>query len=81
MISFVVTTGEGSNWTINTQGLVESKTNQFTIKKETLYLSTNCGDEDMETNVTTQQDDELIRTNSDQFMEEWNELDFEQVFN
>jgi hypothetical protein len=38
------------------------------------------GDEDMETNVTTQQDDELIRTKSDKFMEEQSELDFKQVF-
>jgi hypothetical protein len=35
------------------------------------------GDEDMETNVTTQQNDISIRTKSDQFMEEQNELDFE----
>jgi hypothetical protein len=39
------------------------------------------GDEDMETDVTTQQDDKLIRTKSDQFMEERSELDFEQVLN
>jgi hypothetical protein len=35
------------------------------------------GDEDMETDVTTQQNDISIRTKSDQFMEEQNELDFE----
>ncbi len=35
------------------------------------------GDEDMETNVTTHQDDESIRTKSDHFMEDRNELDFE----
>jgi hypothetical protein len=35
----------------------------------------------MEIDVTTQQDDELIRTESDQFMEEWNEPNFEQVLN
>jgi len=35
------------------------------------------GDEDMEINVTTHQDDESIRTKSDQFMEDRNELDFE----
>ncbi len=39
------------------------------------------GDEDMETDVTTQQNDISIRTKSDQFMEEQNELDFEQVLN
>ncbi len=39
------------------------------------------GDEDMEINVTTHQDDESIRTKSDQFMEDRNELDFEQVPN
>jgi hypothetical protein len=31
--------------------------------------------------VTTQQDDEYIRTTSDQFMEDWNEPDFEQIPN
>jgi hypothetical protein len=35
------------------------------------------GDEDMETNVTTQQGDELTRIKSDQFMEDQNELNFE----
>ncbi len=39
------------------------------------------GDEDMEVYITTQQDDESIRTKSDQFMEEQSEPDFEQVFN
>ncbi len=39
------------------------------------------GDEDMEVDVTTQQDDKSIRMKSDQFMEEQNELDFEQVLN
>ncbi len=39
------------------------------------------GDEDMEADLTTQQDEESIRTESDQFMEEQSELDFEQVFN
>jgi len=31
--------------------------------------------------VTTQQDDESIRTKSDQFMEDWSEFDFEQIPN
>jgi hypothetical protein len=35
------------------------------------------GDEDMEVDVTTQQDNELIRMESDQFMEDQNKLDFE----
>jgi len=35
------------------------------------------GDEDMEVDVTTQQDDKLIRTKIDQFMEDQNKLDFE----
>lgn len=35
------------------------------------------GDEDMEADVTTQQDDKSIRTESDQFMVEQNELNFE----
>jgi hypothetical protein len=37
------------------------------------------GDEDMESDVTTQQDDELIRMESDQFMEDQNEPSFEQT--
>ncbi len=39
------------------------------------------GDEDMETNVIMQQDDESIRMESDQFMEDRSELDFKQVPN
>jgi hypothetical protein len=39
------------------------------------------GEEDVEINVTMQHDDELIRMKSDQFMEDRNELDFEQVPN
>jgi hypothetical protein len=39
------------------------------------------GDEDMETNVITQRDDELIRIESDQFMEDRNEPNFEHVPN
>ncbi len=39
------------------------------------------GDEDMEVNVTTQQDNELIRVESDQFMEDRSEPDFEYVPN
>jgi hypothetical protein len=35
------------------------------------------GDEDMEVDVTTQQNDESIRMKNDQFMEDRNELDFE----
>jgi hypothetical protein len=35
----------------------------------------------METNVITQQDDELIRIESDQFMEDRNEYNFEHVPN
>jgi hypothetical protein len=35
------------------------------------------GDEDMEVNVTTQQNNESIRTKNDQFMEDQNKLDFE----
>ncbi len=35
------------------------------------------GDEDMEVDVTTQQDDKLIRTETDQFMEDQNKFDFE----
>lgn len=38
-------------------------------------------DEDMEFDVITQQDDESIRTKSDQFMEDSSELAFEQVPN
>jgi hypothetical protein len=38
-------------------------------------------DEDMEVDVTTQQDDESIRTKSDQFTEERSETNFEHVFN
>jgi hypothetical protein len=38
------------------------------------------GDEDMEVDVTTQQDDESIRTKNDQFMEEQSETNFEHVF-
>lgn len=37
--------------------------------------------EDMEANVTTQQDDESIRIDSDQFMEEQSEPKFEYVLN
>jgi hypothetical protein len=33
--------------------------------------------EDMEANVTTQQNDESINMKSDEFMEDQNELDFE----
>jgi hypothetical protein len=39
------------------------------------------GNEDMEINVTTQPNYESIRTKSDQFKEDQNELDFEQVLN
>jgi hypothetical protein len=39
------------------------------------------GEEDVEINVTMQHEDELIRMKSDQFMEDRNELDFEQVPN
>ncbi len=39
------------------------------------------GDEDMEADITTQQDDESITTNNNQFMEEWSEPNFEHVFN
>jgi hypothetical protein len=39
------------------------------------------GDVDMEAGITTQHDDELIKRESDQFMEERNEPDFEQVHN
>jgi hypothetical protein len=35
------------------------------------------GDEDMAIDVITQQDDKLIRTESDWFMENWNEPNFE----
>jgi len=35
------------------------------------------GDKDMEVDVTTQHDDESIRMESDQFMEDINEHDFE----
>jgi len=35
------------------------------------------GDEDMEVDVTAQQYNELIRMESDQFMEDQNKLDFE----
>ncbi len=34
-------------------------------------------DENMEVDVTTQQNDESIKMKSDQFMEDQNELDFE----
>jgi hypothetical protein len=37
------------------------------------------GDEDMEANVIMQHNDELIRTVSDQFMEDRSEPNFEQV--
>jgi hypothetical protein len=53
----VVITGEDTNWTINTHGLVESRANQFTIEEKTSHLSANYdyggGDEDLETDVTT----------------------------
>ncbi len=39
------------------------------------------GDEDMEVDITMQQDGESIKTESDQFIEEWSELDYEQVPN
>jgi hypothetical protein len=39
------------------------------------------GNEDMKANVTTQPNYESIRTESDQFKEDRNELDFEQVPN
>jgi hypothetical protein len=39
------------------------------------------GEEDMEIDVTMQHDDESIRTESDQFMEDKSELDYEQVPN
>ncbi len=39
------------------------------------------GDEDMEVNVIMQHDDESIRTESDQFMEDQSEHDFKQVPN
>ncbi len=39
------------------------------------------GDEDMEINVITQQDDELIKIECDQFMEDQNEPNFELVPN
>jgi hypothetical protein len=35
----------------------------------------------MEVNVTTQQNNESIKTKSDQFMEEWSELNFELILN
>ncbi len=35
------------------------------------------GDEDMEVDVITQQDNEMIRMESDQFTEDQNKLDFE----
>jgi hypothetical protein len=35
----------------------------------------------MEVDVTTQQNNESIKTKSDQFMEEWIELDFERILN
>ncbi len=39
------------------------------------------GDEDMEANVIMQHEDELIRMESDQFMEDRNELNFSHVSN
>ncbi len=39
------------------------------------------GDEDMEVDITTQQNDESIMTKSDQLVEEQSELDFKQVPN
>jgi hypothetical protein len=35
----------------------------------------------MEVDITMKQDDESIKTKNDQFMGEWNELDYEQVPN
>lgn len=37
------------------------------------------GDENMEVNITMQQDDESIWIESNQFMEKWSEFDFQQV--
>ncbi len=39
------------------------------------------GDEDMEVDVTTQQGDKSIRIESDQFIEDWIEPNFEQIKN
>jgi len=85
MTSSEVTTDESTNWTINTHGPVESKTSQLTIKKETLYPLVNCGYGERWWGhgiwCIIQQDDESIKIESDQFMEEQNEHDFEKVQN
>lgn len=64
-----------TNRAINTQGPVESITNQFTTKEKTLNPSTNHGYEVRRQGygswfITTQHDDESIRIGSDQLMGE-----------
>ncbi len=43
MTSLVVTMDEDTNWTIYTQGPVDSRPNQLSIEEKTLYPSTNHG--------------------------------------
>jgi hypothetical protein len=42
--NLALTTNGGTNWTINTQGSIESITNEFTTKEETSYPLANYGD-------------------------------------
>ncbi len=73
------------NWTINTQVLVESITNQFTIEEKLhthqWIMIMEWWDKDMEVNVLMQHDNKLIRMESDQFMEDRSEFNFEHVPN
>jgi hypothetical protein len=71
---------------MNTEGSVESRTNQFSTKEETTHthqwmLIMEGKDKKMDINVTTQQDDNSIRTKSDQITKDRSEHDYEQVTN
>jgi len=76
---------EETNWAVNTQGPIKSKTNQFTTKEETSHPLANhdYGGRQWRhgVDVTAQQNDKWIRMKSDQFMEDRSELDFEHVLN
>ncbi len=69
------------NWIINTQGPVESKPTSLPLKKNPRtyqqIVIMEGGNEDMEVNVTMQPNDKSIRTESDQFLEDQSELDYE----
>jgi len=61
--------GEGMNWIIKAQRSIEFRTNQFTTKKKPhtrqRIMVMEGGDENMEIDVTAQQDDKSIRMEND----------------